>query len=101
MSYPLAVQALIWSKMSTGLPLEVSTAQKGGQITYCKLDIDIYKNEPNVIVHERRPNPDRWHGAEVSVVIEGNWSTYRVCGLAMSHLLLSFSLSVCTFLLYL
>ena len=22
-------------------------------------------------------NPDGWHGAQLSVTIEGNWSTYR------------------------
>ncbi len=37
-----AKMALIWSKMSTGLPIDVRSARKG-QISYYKLDIDIHK----------------------------------------------------------
>jgi DNA topoisomerase VI subunit B len=65
--------------MSTGQPLDVTTAQAGSStITACRLDIDIHKNEPRVLMHERRPNAERWQGSEVSVLIEGNWTTYRV-----------------------
>ena len=51
------------------------------QQTYCKLDIDIYKNLPHVHMHEKRPNDEGWRGTEISVVIGGNWSTYKVCAL--------------------
>ncbi|KAK2080322.1 hypothetical protein QBZ16_000175 [Prototheca wickerhamii] len=73
-----AKMALIWSKMSTGLPITVRAARRGSaSISFYRLDIDIQRNQPNV--HEERllPNPDRWHGAELSVVIEGNWQYYR------------------------
>jgi hypothetical protein len=40
-----AKMALIWSKMSTGLPIDVRSARKG-QISYYKLDIDIHKYGP-------------------------------------------------------
>ena len=35
------------------------------------------RNQPNV--HEQRllDNPDGWHGAELSVIIAGNWQYYR------------------------
>lgn len=69
--------ALIWSKMSTGFPVHVITAKKGNDITECVLDIDIARNIPNIIQHSVRPNSERWRGTEVSVTIEGNWSTYR------------------------
>ncbi|EIE26704.1 hypothetical protein COCSUDRAFT_11853 [Coccomyxa subellipsoidea C-169] len=73
-----AKMALIWSKMSTGLPIEVWSARQGQSfISYYKLDIDIHKNEPNVHKTEEKPNPDRWHGAELSVTILGNWQYYR------------------------
>lgn len=36
------------------------------------------RNIPHVHLHEKRDNKDRWHGAEIQVVIEGNWTTYRV-----------------------
>ncbi|KAF5748777.1 DNA topoisomerase 6 subunit B isoform X1 [Tripterygium wilfordii] len=73
-----AKMALIWSKMSTGLPIEISSAMEGqNYISFCRLDIDIHRNIPNVHIHEKRDNKDRWHGAEIQVVIEGNWTTYR------------------------
>ncbi|XP_015571083.2 DNA topoisomerase 6 subunit B isoform X1 [Ricinus communis] len=73
-----AKMALIWSKMSTGLPIDISSSMKGqNYISFCRLDIDIHRNVPHVHLHEKRKNDDRWHGAEIQVVIEGNWTTYR------------------------
>eukprot|EP00041_Stephanoeca_diplocostata_P026484 m.715178 g.715178 ORF g.715178 m.715178 type:complete len:442 (+) comp22978_c0_seq5:227-1552(+) len=82
-----AKMALIWSKMTTAGELVAYTAQKGrANITFCKLDIDLHKNEPKVKLLEKLPNdgttvseildrpfPPNWHGAEVSVMFEGNW----------------------------
>lgn len=73
-----AKMALIWSKMSTGLPIEISSSMRGQNYsTFCRLDIDIHRNIPHVHLHEKRDNKERWHGAEIQVVIEGNWTTYR------------------------
>ncbi|XP_015875948.1 DNA topoisomerase 6 subunit B [Ziziphus jujuba] len=73
-----AKMALIWSKMSTGLPMEISSSMKGqSYISFCRLDIDIHRNIPHIHAHEKRDNKERWHGAEIQVVIEGNWTTYR------------------------
>ncbi|KAA8549565.1 hypothetical protein F0562_001417 [Nyssa sinensis] len=73
-----AKMALIWSKMSTGLPIEISSSMKGqNYISFCRLDIDIHRNIPHIHLHEKRDNKERWHGAEIQVVIEGNWTTYR------------------------
>lgn len=73
-----AKMALIWSKMSTGLPIEIASAMRGqNYLSFCRLDIDIHRNIPHVHLHEKRDNKDRWHGAEIQVIIEGNWSTYR------------------------
>ncbi|XP_062170901.1 DNA topoisomerase 6 subunit B [Alnus glutinosa] len=73
-----AKMALIWSKMSTGLPIEISSAMKGqNYVSFCRLDIDIHRNIPHIHVHEKRDSKDRGHGAEIQVVIEGNWTTYR------------------------
>jgi len=38
---------------------------------------DMCRNEPNIHLAEELPNPDRWHGAELSVTILGNWQYYR------------------------
>jgi hypothetical protein len=39
-----AKMALIWSKMSTGLPIEISSSMKSqNYVTFCRLDIDIHR----------------------------------------------------------
>ena len=35
------------------------------------------RNEPHVHVHKEESNPLKWHGAELSVTILGNWQYYR------------------------
>lgn len=37
-----------------------------------------FRNIPHVHLHEKRENKEHWRGAEIQVVIEGNWTTYRV-----------------------
>jgi DNA topoisomerase VI subunit B len=75
--------ALIWSKKSTGLPIEIETAhtldatRPAANISHCTLDIDIHANEPSVRKHEKTPNTERFVGSKIGVVVEGNWSTYR------------------------
>ena len=75
--------ALIWSKKSTGMPIEITTSHRpeGGppaaSVSYCKLDIDIHENEPRILEHTRTNNTDSWLGTRVSVMIAGNWTTYK------------------------
>ena len=40
--------ALIWSKMTTGMPFEIYSACRGAARSHFILDIDIHRNEPNV-----------------------------------------------------
>eukprot|EP00850_Spirogloea_muscicola_P004555 SM000019S05099 [mRNA] locus=s19:960297:966539:- [translate_table: standard] len=73
-----AKMALIWSKMSTGLPIQIwSSMQAQPYVSYCRLDIDIHKNVPRVLALEKHTNTHKWRGAELQVIIEGNWTTYR------------------------
>ena len=73
-----AKMALIWSKMSTGLPIEIYSARPGSKMkSYYKLDIDIRQNLPNVHESAELPNEDGWHGAELSVTISGTATYYR------------------------
>ncbi len=70
--------ALIWSKQTTGLPISIRSAQPNQSfVSEYELDIDIEKNEPNIHKEAKVPNDDKWHGATLSVTIEGNWTTYR------------------------
>ena len=42
---------LIWSKMTTGQPVQIRTARKASdQLTMCRLDIDLQANRPDVKV---------------------------------------------------
>lgn len=38
---------------------------------------DACRNAPNVHKVELLPNEEAWHGASLSLIIEGNWSTYK------------------------
>eukprot|EP00743_Colponemidia_sp_Colp-15_P007906 GILK01008563.1.p1 GENE.GILK01008563.1~~GILK01008563.1.p1 ORF type:complete len:674 (-),score=141.04 GILK01008563.1:230-2227(-) len=71
-----AKMALIWSKKSTGLPIEIQSSQDGRFKSQITLDIDIYKNEPRVIRSTKESNKEGWRGSEISVIIEGNWKSY-------------------------
>lgn len=77
------MQALIWSKKSSGLPIRIRTAHCASAedtpsaITEMVLDIDIQRNEPNVISNSREENDEGWRGVKFSITIGGNWSSYR------------------------
>jgi len=81
-----AKMALIWAKKSSGMPIEVETAhtaseeeRRGGTPpafrTRCRLDIDIDRNEPRILLHERAPNEaPALVGTTLSVLIGGDWT---------------------------
>ena len=72
-----AKMALIWSKMSTSLPIHVdSSEQKKDFMSRYTLDIDIKKNKPIVIHEEKLPLEQPWNGADIVVTIKGNWKAY-------------------------
>uniref|UniRef100_A0A7S1EK14 DNA topoisomerase 6 subunit B n=1 Tax=Hemiselmis andersenii TaxID=464988 RepID=A0A7S1EK14_HEMAN len=69
---------LIWSKMSTGLPMTIRSSQGSGkQISLVQLDLDIHSNAPNVHKHEKLPNDHKWRGSQVGVTIGGEFSIYK------------------------
>ena len=73
-----AKMALIWSKQSTGMPVEVRSAQSPTKpLSACVLDIDIQKNEPRVRLHEQMENTAGMRGSELSLLVGGAWSSYR------------------------
>ena len=73
-----AKMALIWSKQSTGMPVEVRSATSPKKpLSACVLDIDIQKNEPRVKLHEQVENATGWQGSEISLLVGGAWSSYR------------------------
>jgi DNA topoisomerase-6 subunit B len=71
-----AKMALVWSKKSTGLPIEIWSSTGSKNTGYCKLDIDIYKNQPKILAHNQLPNSENSVGTTISIVIGGNWTSY-------------------------
>lgn len=80
-----AKMALIWSKKSTGVPIDIITAHRPSALSSCPLhystctlDIDIAKNEPKIISHKKLNNAiKKWVGTELSILIAGNFTTYK------------------------
>jgi len=80
-----AKMALIWSKKSTGIPIQVITTHDNSsqKTSHCVLDIDIYKNQPRVLLHNTMSNDDEGNekephvGTEFTLIIGGNWKTYK------------------------
>lgn len=50
-----------------------------GYLQSFNISMIYFRNVPHIHLHEKRDDKDKWHGAEIQVVIEGNWTTYRVC----------------------
>lgn len=50
------------------------------------------RNIPHIHLHEKRDDKEQWHGAEIQVVIEGNWTTYRVRITLLFCLILSYTM---------
>nr|KAJ0227801.1 hypothetical protein LSAT_V11C100048390 [Lactuca sativa] len=60
-----------------GEPIEICSSMKNeNYATRCILDVDIYRNTPHIHLHEKIGGMENWHGAEIKVVIEGNWTAY-------------------------
>lgn len=74
-----AKMALIWAKKSTGQPIRIKTTHTSSlkSVSTCVLDMDIYKNAPNIIEHSSAANSQGWRGTEMTAVIAGNWTTYK------------------------
>jgi DNA topoisomerase VI B subunit len=73
-----AKMVLIWSQMRVAQPMEVKSALTDQDfISFYKFNIDLHKNAPLVREHKKLKNAGRWRGTEISVLIEGNFTSYR------------------------
>lgn len=66
-----------WRHVPHSAQYKASTSKGAPTKSFFRLDIDIQRNEPNIYKEQQLPNPEGWHGAEVSVTIAGNWQYYR------------------------
>ena len=73
-----AKMAILYGQIRTGKPVEVYTSPQGSnKIYFFRIKIDIQRNRPIVLTRAEFPNPGRWHGTRVSVVVEGDWPRAR------------------------
>jgi DNA topoisomerase-6 subunit B len=70
--------AVLYSQMTTGLPVEVWTTTSGDpEEHYFKIKIDVRKNEPIVLEKKNKPVLVEKHGTKVSITIKGDWGRAR------------------------
>jgi len=80
------MQALIWSKMSTGLPIEISSAMKGQNfISFCRLDIDIHRYVLEAIINNLK-----------SMIVAGIY--YYNCYMDVIYVCVCVCVCVCVFM---
>jgi DNA topoisomerase-6 subunit B len=63
----------LYSQLTTGKPMKITTGIGKGPIHEFELMIDVTKNEPNVISHQELKNPDKWHGTILEFFVEGKY----------------------------
>ncbi|RLF16718.1 MAG: DNA topoisomerase VI subunit B [Thermoprotei archaeon] len=67
--------AVLYAQMTTGKPCEIRTATPKSDYIYSfKILIDISKNKPIIVSKRKEKNTKRWHGTDVRLILEGNWS---------------------------
>jgi DNA topoisomerase VI B subunit len=65
--------ACLYSQLTTGKPIKVTTGIGKGPIHHFELMIDVAKNEPKIISHTTEENPKNWHGVRVEMEVEGRY----------------------------
>lgn len=64
--------AVLYSQLTTGKPVKV-TSSTGKDTHAFELMIDVTKNEPKIISHQKEKNPDKWHGIKIEMELEGKY----------------------------
>lgn len=65
--------ACLYSQLTTGKPIKVTSGIGRGDIHTFELMIDVAKNEPIIVSHTREKNPEGWHGIKIEVEVEGRY----------------------------
>lgn len=64
--------AILYSQLTTGKPTKIISST-GKEIHVFEIAIDVAKNEPKVISHEKKKNPEKWHGIRIEMEVEGRY----------------------------
>lgn len=65
--------SVLYSQLTTGKPVKITTST-GEKTHVFGLMIDVAKNEPRIVSHTEEENPDKWHGVEIEMDVEGRYT---------------------------
>jgi DNA topoisomerase-6 subunit B len=65
--------AILYSQLTTGKPIKISSGIGKKDINDIELMIDVSKNEPHVISQKNEKNPEKWHGIKIEMEVEGRY----------------------------
>lgn len=65
--------AVLYSQLTTGKGVKVTTSTGGKDLEVFDLMMDIGRNEPHVVSHQTLKNQDGWHGVKIEMEIEGSY----------------------------
>jgi DNA topoisomerase-6 subunit B len=65
--------SVLYSQLTTGKPVKITTST-GEKIHVFGLMIDVAKNEPRIVSHLEQENPEKWHGVEIEMDVEGRYT---------------------------
>jgi len=65
--------SVLYSQLTTGKPVKITTST-GEKIHVFELTIDVAKNEPRIVSHTEHENPEKWHGVEIEMDVEGRYT---------------------------
>lgn len=65
--------SVLYSQLTTGKPVKITTST-GEKIHVFELMIDVAKNEPRIVSHAEQENPEKWHGVEIEMDVEGRYT---------------------------
>ena len=69
-----AKMAILYGQTTVGQPVVVYSSTKNSKYVYVrKLMIDIKKNKPQIMEAAQWKKKGKWHGARVSISLEGDW----------------------------
>jgi len=63
----------LYSQLTTGKPIKITTGIGKGPIHEFELMIDVSKNEPHIVSHNELKNPDKWHGTKIEFFVVGKY----------------------------
>jgi len=65
--------AILYSQLTTGKPIKITSGTGKKEIDVFELMIDVIKNQPQIISHEKEKNLEQGHGIKIELEAEGRY----------------------------